>query len=96
MYKENRISKYEHDVLQENCKTFESLLPRIDHVIFLKRDSGLCLENITKRGRPGEESITVDYLEGEQLMLVPQLVAIFSLPRVVVIFCHVELMSTLL
>ena len=31
-----------------------------------------------------------------QLMLVPQLVAIFSLPWVVVISCHVELMSSLL
>ena len=65
MLRENRISQYDHDVLLENCKTFESLLPPINHVIYLKRDAQFCLTNIQTRGRPGEGTITKEYLEGK-------------------------------
>ena len=52
-------------MLQENCRTFETLLPPVEHVIYLKRDTKFCISNIGKRGRKGENTISPEYLDGE-------------------------------
>ena len=52
-------------MLQENCRTFETLLPPVEHVIYLKRDTKFCISNIEKRGRKGENTISPEYLDGE-------------------------------
>ena len=57
------IEKFSHDVLQQTCRTYESLLPALEHVIYLKRDVKFCLSNIAKRGKVGKTILPQNILK---------------------------------
>ena len=59
------ITRFSHDVLQQTCRNYEELLPKIDHIIYLNRSVDFCMKNIAKRGREGENKISPAYLNGE-------------------------------
>lgn len=63
---EGKIDPVHYQIYCENAKTCRALCPHpitTDAVIYLRSSAEVCAERIQKRGRAGEEQITLDYLK---------------------------------
>ena len=63
---EGKIDSVHYQIYCENAQTCRALCPHTiatDAVIYLRSSPDVCVERIQKRGREGEERITLDYLK---------------------------------
>jgi deoxycitidine kinase len=63
LHSDGAINKLEFEIYKQYFDHLNSRSIKLNGIIFLKTDPEQCKERIQKRNRPGEESITLEYLK---------------------------------
>ena len=61
LFDEGKIEKVEYDIYNKWFNEFSNTLT-INEIVYIKSDPSTCIERIKKRGRTGEDSISLDYI----------------------------------
>jgi deoxyadenosine/deoxycytidine kinase len=61
LFDEGKIEKVEYDIYNKWFNEFSKTLT-INEIVYIKSDPKICIDRIKKRGRNGEDSISLDYI----------------------------------